>query len=98
MRLKRALKATEKPVWHKLTGFFLWEHAMKTIGIIGGLGWPSTLDYYRLLCVKTANAGRDRGAAVPYPTPHLLMESLNMARMRELRGTDGDDRSWESYE
>ena len=26
---------------------------MKKIGIIGGLAWPSTADYYRLLCEKT---------------------------------------------
>src|SRR5688572_30350374 len=71
---------------------------MKAIGIIGGLGWPSTVDYYRLLCVKASNAERDRGAAVPYPTPHLLIDSLNMARVRELRGTEGDHESWRSYE
>jgi aspartate racemase len=71
---------------------------MKAIGIIGGLGWPSTVDYYRLLCVKASNAERDRGAAPPYPTPHLLIESLNMARVRELRGTEGERASWGSYE
>ena len=26
---------------------------MKKIGIIGGLAWPSTIDYYRLLCQGT---------------------------------------------
>jgi aspartate racemase len=71
---------------------------MKAIGIIGGLGWPSTVDYYRLLCVKASNSERDRGAARPYPTPHLLIEPLNMARAREFRGTEGDRESWRSYE
>ena len=27
--------------------------AMKKIGLIGGLGWLSTIDYYRLLCSRT---------------------------------------------
>jgi aspartate racemase len=71
---------------------------VKTIGIIGGLAWPSTMDYYRLLCVKTNAYWRERGTALPYPTPHMFIESLDIAQMRELRGADGDDRSWHRYE
>jgi aspartate racemase len=71
---------------------------MRTIGVIGGLAWPSTVDYYRLLCVKTGNAARERGLAPPYPGPHILIESLDMGRMRALRGTDADDASWHRYE
>lgn len=71
---------------------------MKKIGIIGGLAWPSTVDYYRLFCVKTNDHFRLKGAAPPYPTPHMVIESLNVSEMRKLRGREGDDVSWRRYE
>jgi aspartate racemase len=71
---------------------------MKKIGIIGGLAWPSTVEYYRLLCAKTNAHFQAKGATPPYPTPHIIIESLNMADMRKLRGKDGDEASWERYE
>lgn len=71
---------------------------MKKIGIIGGLAWPSTLDYYRLLCTKTNEHFRAKGATPPYPTPHIIIESLNMNDTRKLRGQEGDEASWERYD
>ncbi len=41
-------------------------HRMKKIGIIGGLAWPSTADYYRLICAG-ANA-HFRSLGHPMPT------------------------------
>src|SRR5688572_16078184 len=71
---------------------------MKKIGIIGGLAWPSTADYYRLLCTKTNDHFRRAGRAAPYPTPHMIIESLDMSEMRKLRGREGDDASWKEYD
>jgi len=71
---------------------------MKKIGMIGGLAWPSTVDYYRGLCAKTNEHHKAKGAAPPYPTPHMIIESLNISETRKLRGREGDDASWERYE
>jgi len=71
---------------------------VKKIGIIGGLAWPSTADYYRLIC-KTANQHfQEAGASSPFPTPSIVIESLNIFETRSARGVDGDDASWEHYE
>lgn len=66
--------------------------------MIGGLAWPSTVEYYRGLCVKTSEHFKAKGATPPYPTPHILIESLNIDEMRHLRGREGDEASWEKYE
>jgi len=71
---------------------------MKKIGIIGGLGWPSTIDYYRLLCVKTNDYFKSIGSTQPYPGPHIILESVNMSHTRSLRGKDGDEDSWKNFD
>jgi len=71
---------------------------MKKIGIIGGLTWPSTVDYYRLICTKTNEHFRMRGATPPYPTPNIVIESLNMNETRRLRGEERDEASWRDYD
>ncbi len=71
---------------------------MKKIGIIGGLAWPSTADYYRGLCAKTNEQFKAKGATPPYPTPHILIESLDINEMRKLRGREGDEASWQRYD
>ena len=58
---------------------------MKKIGIVGGVGWPSTVDYYRLIC-KAANAHfKAMGTSLPYPTPPMTIESLVMHETRAFR-------------
>ncbi len=71
---------------------------MKKIGIIGGLAWPSTIEYYRLLCVKTNAHFQARGAMPPLPTPRIVIESLDISQTRRLRGTQGDEASWKDYD
>lgn len=61
---------------------------MKKIGIVGGLDWSSTLEYYRSLC---AGANARAGHGVPLPSPPMMIESLDMAQTRKLRGVEGDD-------
>lgn len=69
---------------------------MKKIGMIGGLAWPSTADYYRMICQKSNL--RYQGASVPAPTPPMIIESLNINETRSARGTDGDEASWGKYD
>ena len=70
--------------------------SMKKIGIIGGLAWPSTIDYYRLICKKSNE--HYHGQGVPAPTLPMVIESLNINETRSARGTDGDEASWEKYD
>lgn len=72
---------------------------MKKIGIVGGVGWPSTADYYRLIC-SAANAHfKTQGVEPPYPTPPIAIESLNMAETRKLRGQPGgDEAGWVEFD
>ncbi len=71
---------------------------MKKLGIIGGLAWPSTIDYYRLLCSKANQHFAQQSASPPYPTPPIVIESLNMSATRVLRGHDDDPKSWSRFE
>jgi aspartate racemase len=71
---------------------------MKKIGIIGGLAWPSTVEYYSGLCKRTNEHFKARGVPAPYPTPHIIIESLNINETRKLRGRAGDEASWDGYE
>lgn len=53
---------------------------LKTIGMVGGIGPESTVDYYRLLLARF----RERGTNVP----DILINSINVARLLELAGLD----------
>lgn len=72
---------------------------MKKIGIVGGVAWPSTVEYYRLLCTLTNEHFRQLGSGLPYPTPPITIESVVMHETRKLRAkpTDGDE-AWAAYD
>lgn len=53
---------------------------MKTIGMVGGIGPDSTVDYYRLLLARF----REHGTNVP----HILINSIDVARLLELARFD----------
>lgn len=71
---------------------------MKKIGLLGGMAWPSTIDYYRAICSGANAHFRDHGAERPLPTPWITIESVNMAETRALRGIEGDEASWTNYD
>ncbi len=72
---------------------------MKKIGIVGGVAWPSTVEYYRLLCTWTNEHFREQGWDLPYPTPPMTIESVVMHETRKLRAkpTEGDE-AWAAYD
>ena len=70
---------------------------MKKIGIIGGLAWPSTAEYYRLICSGANAHFRGLGHPMPLPTPPITIESVNMAETRELRGKP-DGTGWDRFD
>ncbi|WP_289296725.1 aspartate/glutamate racemase family protein [uncultured Reyranella sp.] len=72
---------------------------MKKIGIVGGVGWPSTLDYYRLLCTAANAHFEALGTSLPHPTPPMTIESLVMHETRGYRARPGDgDAAWARYD
>ena len=70
---------------------------MKKIGIVGGVAWQSTVEYYRLLCAWS-NAHFAAEETGPARTPPIVIESLVMRETRALRGKEGDEDSWAAYD
>ena len=72
---------------------------MKKIGIIGGIGWPSTIEYYRHICELSMEYHADINFIGPVPMPEILIESLNLNFAVNNRGTSepGSWDVWDSY-
>ncbi|HEX4825777.1 MAG TPA: amino acid racemase [Candidatus Polarisedimenticolaceae bacterium] len=54
---------------------------MKVIGIVGGIGPESTVDYYRLLLSRFRKAGS-------HETPGIFINSIDLSRLLSLAGLD----------
>jgi aspartate racemase len=72
--------------------------AMKKIGIVGGLGWLSTIDYYAEICRRSERLGSTGRRGGPGPTPEMCIESLDHVTAVSLLGIDGDDASWSRFD
>ncbi len=68
------------------------------IGLVGGLGWPSTIDYYRAICEGAGRIAAARGAEPPYPTPPIAIESLDMVAVMAARGEPGAETGWHRFD
>ncbi|KIC41825.1 Asp/Glu racemase [Ruegeria sp. ANG-S4] len=71
---------------------------MKKIGILGGVGWASTVDYYRAIAEGAGRYFAARGHGSPLPIPPMTIESVTQAKTRALRGTAGDEESWAAFD
>lgn len=72
---------------------------MKKIGIVGGVAWRSTSEYYRLLCSWCNDHYRKAGSDLPLPTPPITIESLVMRDARKLRAAPGAGYgAWAAYD
>ncbi|MCV2889397.1 aspartate/glutamate racemase family protein [Ruegeria aquimaris] len=71
---------------------------MKKIGILGGVGWPSTIDYYRAIAEGAGRFFANRGHTAPLPIPRMTIESVTQSQTRALRGRAGDERSWSGFD
>lgn len=71
---------------------------MKKIGILGGVGWASTVDYYRAIAEGAGRYWAERGYGAPLPTPEMTIESVTQAETRALRGTPDDEASWAAFD
>lgn len=71
---------------------------MQKIGILGGVGWASTVDYYRAIAEGAGRHWAARGATSPLPVPPITIESVTQSRTRALRGLPGDEASWAGFD
>ncbi len=66
--------------------------------MIGGLAWPSTIEYYKMICTKVSDFHQKRGDTPPYAVPEMVIESANIAETRALRGKTSDETSWAKFD
>ncbi|WP_171178012.1 aspartate/glutamate racemase family protein [Ruegeria sp. HKCCD8929] len=71
---------------------------MKKIGILGGVGWASTVDYYRAIAEGAGRFFAERGHGSPLPVPPMTIESVTQAKTRALRGNPDDEVSWAAFD
>jgi aspartate racemase len=71
---------------------------MKKIGIVGGIGWRSTVEYYSEICRRADAWHAERKLTGVSSTPEIAIESLDVARSVALHGRDGDEKSWQRFD
>ncbi|MES2404578.1 MAG: amino acid racemase [Pseudomonadota bacterium] len=70
---------------------------MKKIGILGGIGWPSTIEYYAGLCALAESRNRQHGGRRA-EMPEIVIESLDLSKAEMLVGSDDDENSWQAFD
>ncbi len=65
---------------------------MRKLGILGGLAWRSTVDYYAGLCRRS-----EERPGAPSP-PEMSIESLSYDEAAARIGTDDDEESWARFD
>ncbi len=68
--------------------------AMKKIGIVGGVGWRSTLDYYKGICRLSEEWHGAVNAGELATTPEMSIESLDLRTAVSYLGNDIVEESW----
>jgi aspartate racemase len=71
---------------------------MRKLGILGGVAWPSTIEYYRAICRLSVAHHAGKAVNGPPPVPEMSIESLNINRSFGLRGNYAHEASWASYD
>jgi aspartate racemase len=71
---------------------------MKKIGILGGLAWPATVEYYKTICQLSQDHRAHLNFSGPCPMPEMCIESVNINYSYNRRGRYGDEDSWRAYD
>ncbi len=71
---------------------------MKKIGIVGGVGWPSTIEYYRAICKLSQDHFSESAISGPSPIPEMHIESLNINYSVRCRGVPGQNATWMKFD
>jgi aspartate racemase len=71
---------------------------MKKIGIVGGVGWQSTIEYYSELCRRSEQFHLARNPHDVPTMPEISIESLDLAKAISYLGSDEDEQSWSQFD
>ena len=71
---------------------------MKKIGILGGLAWPATVEYYKAICQLSQRYHSQFEFNGPSPMPEMCIESVNINYSFNHRGEIGNESSWKEYD
>lgn len=71
---------------------------MKKIGIVGGVGWRSTVDYYSEICRRSERRHLAQNLPGVPPSPEMSIESLDLNTAVAYLGADGDEESWRRFD
>lgn len=71
---------------------------MKKIGMVGGLSWRSTVEYYSEICRRCEERHSAQGKTGTASMPEMAIESLDLATAFSFLGRDEDDSSWARFD
>lgn len=71
---------------------------MKRIGIVGGVGWQSTVEYYAGLCRLSEQRRRKMELRNGPVMPEICIESLDLNTAAALLGRDDHEDSWRRFD
>lgn len=71
---------------------------MKKIGLVGGIAWLSTVEYYRGLCLQSEQRLRLRRRRSALAMPEIIIESLDLHRAVAYIGKDDSDQAWSQFD
>lgn len=71
---------------------------MKKIGIVGGIAWRSTVDYYSGICSRSEQWQLARNPRALPSMPEISIESLDLSKAVSYLGADDDDASWDKFD
>lgn len=71
---------------------------MKKIGIVGGIAWLSTVDYYTAICELSERHHAAAELDGPARTPEMSIESLDLRKAVSLLGAIDDEQSWRGFD
>ncbi len=71
---------------------------IKKLGIVGGVGWPSTVEYYTEICRLSEERQLASGVAGAPFFPEMTIESLDLWKAVSYLGVEGDEESWTRFD
>ncbi len=71
---------------------------MKKSGIVGGVAWLSTVDYYTEICRRSERLHLAKNLQCAPSTPEMSIESLDLNKAFSYLGTDDDEESWSQFD
>jgi aspartate racemase len=71
---------------------------MKKIGIVGGIAWLSTVDYYAALCRRGEELHLANNLPGAPSTPEICIESPDLNKAASYIGIDGNEASWSRFD